>query len=261
MKKMIAMCFVAIILSTSLLMAQQTDSLPPRVYNWADLKPEKEESRVVRRVMEGSTTALSHFEVHSTTLEPGKAPHPPHVHENMEELIIVKEGTVKITINEVSKIMGPGSIAFAMPGDKHGIENTGSTQATYYILKYQSKLPMNAERGKQHGGSFMIDWNDPEFKKTEKGGRRDFFNRPTSQLEKFEMHTTALNPGFDSHAPHTHKEEEIILLLKGNVEMYIAGNLYKAAPGDILFLSSGVSHALKNTGSEQCEYFAFQWRN
>lgn len=261
MRKIITICFAIIIVNTSLLMAQKTDSLPARVYNWTSLTPKKEENRVVRQVMEGSTTSLSHFEVHSTTLEPGKAPHPPHAHEDMEELIIIKEGQVKITINDTSKILGPGSIAFAMPGDKHGIENTGNTKATYYILKYKSKLPMNTDRAKQHGGSFMLDWNDLVFKKTEKGGRRDFFNRPTSQLEKFEMHTTALNPGFDSHAPHTHKEEEIILLLKGNVEMYIAGNLYKAAPGDVIFLSSGVSHALKNTGNEQCEYFAFQWRN
>ena len=261
MKKIIAIYIIVFTISTSLLMAQKTDSLPARVYNWANLTPKKEESRIIREVLEGSTTALSHFEVHSTTLEPGKAPHPPHVHADEEELIIVKEGQVKITINGTGKILGPGSIAFAMPGDEHGIENTGNTQATYYILKYKSKLPMNAERAKQHGGSFMFDWNDLVFKKTDKGGRRDFFNRATSQLEKFEMHTTALNPGFDSHAPHTHKEEEIILLLKGNVEMYIAGNLYKVAPGDIIFLSSGVSHALKNTGNEPCEYFAFQWRN
>ncbi len=258
MKSILLLCFLA---GSTVLAAQQTDSLPPRVYRWSDLITKKEETRVVRPVLEGSTTTLSHFEVHSTTLEPGKAPHPPHVHQDTEELIIVREGQVKIIINGTSKILGPGSIAFAMPGDEHGIQNTGNTQATYYILKYKSKLPMNAERAKQHGGSFMLDWNELAFKKTDKGGRRDFFNRPTSQLEKFEMHTTALNPGFDSHAPHTHKEEEIILLLKGNVEMYIAGNLYKATPGDIIFLSSGVSHALKNTGNEQCEYFAFQWRN
>jgi (S)-ureidoglycine aminohydrolase len=246
---------------STVLMAQQTDSLPPHVYNWSDLKINKEQNRTIRPVLEGSTTALSHFEVHSTTLEPGKAPHPPHVHEDMDELIIVTEGDVQITINGTSKMVEPGGIAFVMAGDKHSIENTGEVSVTYYILKYKSKQPMNTERAKQQGGSFTVDWDSLEFKKTGKGGRRDFFNRPTSQLEKFEMHTTALNPGFDSHAPHTHKEEEIILLLKGNVEMYIAGNLYKAAPGDIIFLSSGVSHALKNTGSEQCEYFAFQWRN
>src|SRR5688572_23036005 len=261
MKKNIVLFFAVIIIGIQLLMAQQTDSLPPRVYNWDGLTVKKEENRIIKQVLEGSTTSLSHFDVHTTTLEPGKAPHPPHVHEDMEELIIVKEGQVKITIKGTSKIMGPGSIAFAMPGDEHGIENIGNTQATYYILKYKSKRPMNLERAKQHGSSFMLDWNDLVFKKTEKGGRREFFNRPTSQLEKFEMHTTALNPGLDSHAPHTHKEEEVILLLKGNAEMYIAGKLYKAAPGDVIFLSSGVSHALKNTGSEQCEYFAFQWKN
>ena len=258
MKHILLLCCLA---CSIILPAQQKDSLPPRVYHWSDLATKREETRVVRHAMEGSTTALSHFEVHSTTLEPGKPPHPPHVHQDIEELIIVKEGQVKITIGGTSKILGPGSIAFAMPGDEHGIENTGTVQATYYILKYKSKLTMNMERAKQHGGSFMLDWNELVFKKTDKGGRRDFFNRSTSQLEKFEMHTTALNPGFDSHAPHTHKEEEIILLLRGNVEMYIAGNLHKASPGDIIFLSSGVSHALKNTGSEQCEYFAFQWRN
>lgn len=260
MKKFIVL-FFAVIITGIFLIAQQTDSLPPRVYNWEGLTVKKEETRIIRQVLKGSTTALSWFEVHSSTLEPGKAPHPPHVHEDMEELIIVKEGQVKITIKGTSKIMGPGSIAFAMPGDEHGIENISNTQATYYILKYKSKLPMNLERAKQNGGSFMLDWNDLAFKKTEKGGRREFFNRPTSQLEKFEMHTTALNPGLDSHAPHTHKEEEVILLLRGNAEMYVAGNLYKAAPGDLIFLSSGVSHALKNTGSVQCEYFAFQWKN
>ena len=46
-----------------------------------------------------------------------------------------------------------------MPGDEHGIENAGNTQATYYILKYKGKLP-NIERGKQAGGSFMLDWNE-----------------------------------------------------------------------------------------------------
>lgn len=261
MKRLNSLFPVIAMFYTSLVMAQKADSLPSRVYNRNTLTVKKEDTREVRPVLEGNTTALSHFEVHITTLEPGKAPHPPHIHEDVEELIIVKEGQVKITINEASKILSAGSIAFAMPGDVHGIENTGNTQATYYILKYKSKLPMNIERAKQHGGSFLLDWNDLVFKKTEKGGRRDFFNRPTSQLEKFEMHTTALNPGLDSHAPHTHKEEEIVLLLKGNVEMYIAGELYKAAPGDLIFLSSGVSHALKNTGNEPCEYFAFQWRN
>jgi (S)-ureidoglycine aminohydrolase len=98
----------------------------------------------------------------------GEAPHPPHVHNDEEELMIIKEGQVKITIAGKSKTLGPGSIAFAMPGDEHGIENAGNTQATYYILKYKGKFPMNLERAKQAGGSFMLDWNEL---KTSKQGR------------------------------------------------------------------------------------------
>ena len=241
--------------------AQQTDSLAPRVYEFSKLETVKEETRLRKQVLEGSTTSLSHFEVHSSTIPPGRSAHPPHVHDDVEELIIVKEGQIKITINGQSKIVGPGSIGFAMPGDPHGFENAGNTPATYYVLKYKSRLPMNAERAKQNGGSFILDWNALPMAKTEKGGRREFFNRPTSQLLKFEMHTTALNPGLDSHAQHTHKEEEIILLLRGNVTMHIANDFYHAGPGDVVFLPSQIPHALKNTGNEQCEYFAFQWRN
>ncbi|HKH63690.1 MAG TPA: cupin domain-containing protein [Flavitalea sp.] len=241
--------------------AQKTDSLSPRVYEYARLETIKEESRLRKQILEGSTTSLSHFEVHSSTIPPGKSAHPPHVHDDVEELIIVREGQIKITIKDQSKIVGPGSVGFAMPGDLHGFENAGNTPATYYVLKYKSRLPVDGERAKQNEGSFILNWNDLPMAKTEKGGRREFFNRPTSQLVKFEMHTTALNPGLDSHAQHTHKEEEIILLLRGNVTMHIANDFYKANPGDIVFLPSQIPHALKNTGNVQCEYFAFQWRN
>jgi (S)-ureidoglycine aminohydrolase len=248
-------------ISGPVLKAQKTDSLPPHVYHWDSLTTIIEDTRARKQIMEGSTTSLAYFEVHASMLQPGKAPHPPHTHADQEELIIVKEGQVKITINGVSNTMGPGSIAYAIPGDEHGIVNTGNTQATYYIFKYKSRLAMNLKRARQNGGSFMINWDTVTVKKTDKGQRRELFNKPTSQLEKFEMHTTALNAGLDSHAPHTHKEEEIILILRGNVTMHIADNFYKAGPGDVIFLSSGVLHNLVNTGNEQCEYFAFQWRN
>lgn len=239
---------------------QKNDSLLSHVYYWDKLEPKKEENRVRRQVLEGKTFALSHFEVHTSTLEAGKAPHPPHTHTDEEELIIVKEGSLKVTIKDSTKILGPGSVAMAMPGDQHGFENGGSTPVTYYILKFKSWSAMNTERGKKEGGSFMIDWNKLPVAKTEKGHRRNFFDRGTSQLTKFEMHTTALNAGLVSHAPHTHVQEEIILLLKGNVEMQIGDQFYKAAAGDLIFVSSNVPHALKNVGSGQCEYFAFQWR-
>ena len=118
--------------------AQKMDSLPPHVYRWDSLVTTIEDTRVRKQILEGSTTSLSYFESHVTSIQPGKSPHPPHTHADQEELIIVKEGKIKVTINGISNVLGPGSVAYAMPGEEHGMVNVGDEQATYYIFKYKS---------------------------------------------------------------------------------------------------------------------------
>jgi (S)-ureidoglycine aminohydrolase len=80
-------------------------------------------------------------------------------------------------------------------------------------------------------------------------------------FERFDMHATNLNAGMISHPPHTHRAEEIILMIKGDVQMQIGENFFNSTAGDVIFLEANVSHALKNTGSEQCSYYAIQWHN
>ena len=238
----------------------QVPSVPSQVYNWSNLPVIKEETRDRRQMIDGSTIDLVSLEIHTSTLEPGKAPHASHTHADEEELIIVKEGKLKATIKDQTKILGPGSIALAIPGEEHGFVNGGDTRVTYYILKFKSKSPLNAERGKNACGSFMIDWNDVNIVVSEKGGRRNTFDRATSMFSRFEMHVTTLNKGLVSHAPHQHRAEEIIILIKGKAEMQIGETHTKMEPGDLVFLESQVLHALKNVGDEPCEYFAFQWQ-
>ena len=238
----------------------QVSPVLSKVYNWKNQPIIKEESRDRRQMIDGSTVDLLSLEIHTSTLEPGKAPHPSHTHTDEEELIIVKEGKLKATIKDQSKILGPGSVALAIPGEEHGFFNGGDTRTTYYILKFKSKSPLNAERGKNAGGSFMIDWNDETMVTSERGGRRNTFDRATSMFSRFEMHVTTLNKGLVSHAPHQHRAEEIIILIKGKAEMQIGDTHHKMEPGDLVFLESQVLHALKNVGDEPCEYFAFQWQ-
>ena len=246
------------VFSTSGLIAQE-NVVKSDVYRWNDLKVEKEASRERRAILQGSTTDLENLEIHATTLAPGKAPHPSHTHEDEEELVIVKEGQLKVTINDESKVLGPGSIALIIPGEEHGFENAGDTQASYYVMKYRSKLPMNRERGKEAGGSLMVDWNDLEFNPHDKGGIRRYFDRPTAMCKKFEMHVTTLKGGLKSHEPHTHRAAEIVLMMEGNTEMQIGDKFYKGTQGDLYFLASEIPHAIRNTGKEPCVYFAFQW--
>ncbi|MDX1941650.1 MAG: cupin domain-containing protein [Saprospiraceae bacterium] len=175
-----------------------------------------------------------------------------------EQILIIKEGEVEVSINNQTKTLGANSVAFLMPGDKGSIKCL-SPNATYYTMIYNAKKPVNMERGKKDGGSFILDFNNIAFKPHDKGGIRNYFHRSTAMCEYYEMHVTSLNPGIKSHEPHTHYATEIIIMIDGETEMEIGNALYRAKKGDVYFLPSNIPHAIKNIGNEQCMYFAFQW--
>lgn len=235
-------------------------AIPSQVFSWSSLPVEQKATRERRAILAGSTTHLAYLEIHATTLYPGQKPHPAHAHEEDEELLIIRSGQVEVEIEGERKVLGPGSVAVMMPGDFHGFHNVGQDTASYYVMRYRSKAPRDTERGKQAGGSFMVDWNEIEYRTHAKGGRRNMFDRPTTMCEDFEMHVTHLNPGIQSHPPHTHEVEEIILMISGNIEMHIDGETPKAETGDLVFLDSQIPHAPTNIGEGQCMYFAFQWK-
>ena len=227
----------------------QTTTISSGLFAW---KPSRgpHENRLI-----GNTTFLDPFVVSVETMKPGEHQMPTKEMTYADELLIVKEG--KLTI--MDKSIGPGSIVFLMQ-ERATCENLGSTDVVFYRLKYTSKSGADVARGKSNGGSFIVDWDELPFKKTDVGGRRDFFNKPTATCTKFEMHVTTLNEGLPSHAPHEHAEEEIILLMKGNATMNVAGKDYPMAPGDFVFAASHDFHGIRNSGKGQCEYFAFQWK-
>ncbi len=239
---------------------QELEKLTSFACNWDDLEPVKTASGERRQIFEGYTNTMAWFEVHVTTLNPGNAPHEGHVHEDMEELVIVKNGSLEIGINGTKKILGPGSVVLASPGDLHGISNAGDTNASYYIIRWRSKEPVNVERSMEAGGSKCYDWNEIPASATEKGFRRQIMTRPTAMLEELEMHVTTLNAGIASHGEHVHAPEEMIILMKGEVEMSMNGTGTRLGPGSLILLVDDIPHGLRNTGSGPCEYFAFQWK-
>lgn len=242
------------------LMKEESKPVLSSVYSWNDFEMQKQATRETRSILEGSTTHLEFFKVHATTLYPGKMPHARHTHEVDEELILVRQGQIEITSEKTSKILGPGGIALILPGEEHGLENIGTSEAIYYIMKFRSKAPMDIQRSVDSGGTILIDRSDLGFIAHDKGGRWNYFDRPTASCSDFEMHATRLNAGMNSHAPHTHVQEEIILMLEGEATMHIDGKELKTSVGDVIFLDANVPHAITNTGDIPCEYFAFQWK-
>jgi len=181
-------------------------------------------------------------------------------------MVIVKDGLLKITINGKSQTVGRGSVAVIMPGDEHSFENATNTETTYYVFRYQSKQPVDPERGQKSGGSFVMDWNDVKYVPRDdgKGGMRSFFTKSTAMGRRLELHSTQLNVQQSSHTPHHHRAEELVVILHANAEMYLGpeekgGRTKKATDGDIIYLVSNEYHALSNPGNEPALYIAFQF--
>ena len=49
-------------------------------------------------------------------------------------MLIVREGTLEVTISGKSRNLGPGSIVLLGSGDEHGWRNVGTTQAHYVVM-------------------------------------------------------------------------------------------------------------------------------
>ena len=236
----------------------ENERIASSVYAWDDVEIETSETHRRRHILKGSTDTLKYLQVYSSTVEPGMAVHIAHTHDDREELIIIKQGTMALSINRESKTLSPGSIALVLPGDSHAIRNAGNGQATYYVIRWRTKG--NKGPADPTALSLSVNWDNLEMNQTSKGGRRSIMRVPTSMLAEFEMHTTLLNEGMKSHDEHTHIEDEIIIVRYGHVEEIIDGKAHKAGPGSVIFLGSDVPHSIRNIGEGPCEYYAFKWK-
>jgi quercetin dioxygenase-like cupin family protein len=112
--------------------------LGSRIFPWDELTVEPKPTGARRGVVSLPTATLDGFSCHVTTINAGLAPHPPHRHAD-EEIILLREGRLAVTINGVTTTATPGSIVFISSGDLHGWRNTGDTPATYYVLRVRTE--------------------------------------------------------------------------------------------------------------------------
>ncbi|WP_448700395.1 cupin domain-containing protein [Mucilaginibacter sp. AW1-3] len=238
----------------------QFKPIPSGVYHWADIPVVKSSDREGRKIMEGTTAEFSYFEVHATTQYKGAISKPPHAQTDIEELIFVKEGTLKFTMGANSKVLGKGSIILIPPHEMQAIQNVGDGLLTYYVIMFRSKQPMDMERSAKAGGPVMLNGDSLKFVPSAKGGGIKYFERPTAMLDKLEMHITELKSKGPSHAPHSHIDTELIIMLQGDTEMTIDGKTYQATAGDIYLANSNEFHGISNTQDATCRYLAIRWK-
>jgi (S)-ureidoglycine aminohydrolase len=178
---------------------------------------------------------------------------------DQEQLLIIKSGRLAISLKDTLFEIGPASIVLLMPGESYSISNPGNENTAYYQLGYRARTAADHQRGTLGGGSMVRDESKLPFRPHDRGGVKNYFQRPTAMSKRFEMHVTTLKEGIKSHEPHTHRAEEIVLVISNETEMQIADKFYKGKVGDIYYLGSQVSHAIQNVGKGNCSYFAFQF--
>jgi quercetin dioxygenase-like cupin family protein len=118
-------------------------------------------------------------------------------------------------------------------------------------------VAVSAEAPVQH--STVFSWDQIQALPTPNGRSRSLFRATTATLDELEIHVTTLPPGQASHPPHTHPEEEVIIIKEGTVEAFVAGEKRRLGPGAVLFMASQEPHNITNVGETPATYHVMQW--
>jgi heat shock protein HslJ/mannose-6-phosphate isomerase-like protein (cupin superfamily) len=117
--------------------ASAAEPLTSAVFDWAALKAVPIPNGERRAVLDGPTATVDLLHVHVTTLGAGKASGAP-VRHLQEEVLIVKDGDVEVSLDGTTQKVGPGSILFFAAGAVTALRNAGTTPATYYVVYYKT---------------------------------------------------------------------------------------------------------------------------
>jgi quercetin dioxygenase-like cupin family protein len=109
-------------------------SRPSGVFDWAKIAAQPTKTGERRDILKGSTRTMESLTCHATTVNVGEASHAAHRHPD-DEIVIVKEGSLEVTINGRSERAGAGSVIFFASNDLHGMRNAGDTRVTYYVIR------------------------------------------------------------------------------------------------------------------------------
>ena len=106
----------------------------------------------------------------------------------------------------------------------------------------------------------MFEWSALTPTPNRTGEVRRVVQKPTATLEELEIHITTLKAGEESHPPHKHVNEEILIVKEGTVEALVNGELKRGGPGSLIFQASNQLHNIRNVGTTPATYHVINWK-
>jgi mannose-6-phosphate isomerase-like protein (cupin superfamily) len=68
-----------------------------------------------------------------------------------------------------------------------------------------------------------------------------------------------IDAGKTPHTPHTHAEEEVMVIESGTGEIFCDGKTTKVGPGSVMYTTPNAPHGIVNTGSTPLAFYYIKW--
>lgn len=91
------------------------------------------------------------------------------------------------------------------------------------------------------------------------GDLRVYREGNTEQLKGLTVGSLELKAGQSPHPPHTHPEEEILIITDGLAEISIEGKVTKVGPGDVMYVGSNRLHGIVNKSPAPMTFYYVKW--
>jgi quercetin dioxygenase-like cupin family protein len=214
----------------------------------------------VRSVFDNPTPTLEKLEVHITTLRPGMFSHAVH-HHPWEEMLLIREGDVLVSINGVKHKAGPGCLIFFASHDPHNLQNVGTTPATYYVINFVTDLvhtvpdkPAAEQAVPGKLPSSVIDCNSLPATATKTGARTDVVNSPTLTFLSLQSHITTLNAGQSTAIDMIDPGDELFVVKSGLLEASVNGVASRLKDGSLFYCAPNDKRTFRNIGTAPAVY-------
>ena len=113
--------------------ADKKEAMGSLAFRFEDL-PMRESGPIrIYQILTGATHTGFVLDLHESELAAGQAPHASHRHAH-EELILIREGTLELTMAGKKIGLGPGSGVYVASNTDHGFRNSGTVPAKYFVL-------------------------------------------------------------------------------------------------------------------------------
>src|SRR6516225_3407462 len=114
---------------------QASRRLPSKAIKFEDMPVKISGQNKTRAILDGVTHSGFPVEDHETELPAGGPPH----HHISEEMFLIQEGLLDVTVNGNTTRLTPGSVFYVNSNDLHGVSNPGPKGARYFVVALGAK--------------------------------------------------------------------------------------------------------------------------